>query len=145
VTRFLRQASQWLCAGALALMAALPVGAAPVIGTTLPAGFPVIVDASLGVPLIGFGAAGTVSRTPVVFVHGNNDTPFPTACNPFGKVQAFAQNLADNGYSTSELWAVGYQGDQCDLVVDQTHRSAAAHTAAANVDDLQRFVEAVLD
>jgi pimeloyl-ACP methyl ester carboxylesterase len=145
VTRFLRQASQWLCAGALALMAALPVGAAPVIGTTLPAGFPVIVDASLGVPLIGFGAAGTVSRTPVVFVHGNNDTPYPTTCNPFyGRMQALAQYLADNGYAASELWGVGYEGDQCDLPADQTLRSSAAHTAAANVDDLRRFVQAVL-
>jgi len=145
VTRFLRQASQWLCAGALALTAALPVGAAPVIGTALPAGFPVIVDASLGVPLIGFGAAGKVSRTPVVFVHGNNDTPFPTTCNPFyGRMHALAQYLADNGYAASELWGVGYEGDQCDLTADQTVRSSAAHTAAANVDDLRRFVQAVL-
>ena len=114
------------------------------VGNTLPVGFPVIADASLGTPLIGFGAAGPVTRTPVVFVHGNNDTPFPTACNPYGKVQAFAQYLADHGYATSELWGVGYQGDQCDLPADQTLRSGVAHTAAANVDDLRRFVRAVL-
>ena len=115
------------------------------VGSTLPADFPVILDASLGTPLIGFGAAGPVRRTPVVFVHGNNDTPFPTACNPFGRMQAFAQSLADNGYAVSELWGLGYQGDQCDLAADQTRRSAQAHTAAANVDDLRRFVSAVLD
>ena len=55
-------------------------------------------------------------RTPVIFLHGNNDTPFPTACNPYGRMQAMAQHLADNGYATSELWGLGYQGDQCDLV-----------------------------
>jgi pimeloyl-ACP methyl ester carboxylesterase len=114
------------------------------VGFTLPADFPVIVDASIGKPLIGFGAAGEVRRVPVVFVHGNNDTPFPTACNPYGNVQAFAQYLANNGYATSELWGLGYQGTQCDLGADPTIRSSAAHTAAANVDDLRRFVQAVL-
>ncbi len=62
--------------------------AAGTVGTTLPADFPVIEDASLGKPLIGFGAAGPVHRTPVIFIHGNNDTPFPTDCNPFGRMQA---------------------------------------------------------
>src|SRR6267154_6679411 len=82
------------------------------VGTTFPADFPRIIDASLGVPVIGFGGSqGRVEHVPVIFLHGNNDTPFPTACNPFGSIQAFAQNLADRGYSTSELWALGYQGD----------------------------------
>jgi pimeloyl-ACP methyl ester carboxylesterase len=85
-----------------------------------------------------------VTRTPVVFVHGNNDTPFPTACNPYGRVQVFAQFLADRGYALSELWAVGYQGDQCDLLLDQTHRSGPAHTTSANVPDVRAFVLAVL-
>jgi pimeloyl-ACP methyl ester carboxylesterase len=116
------------------------------VGTTLPADFPVIVDASLNKPIIGFGAAGKVWRTPVVFVHGNNDTPFPTACNPYGRMQALAQHLADEGgYAASELWGLGYQGDQCDLLTDQTIRSSQAHTTTANVDDLRRFVHAVLD
>jgi pimeloyl-ACP methyl ester carboxylesterase len=118
--------------------------AAGTVGNTLPAGFPVIEDTSLGRPIIGFGAAGTVTRTPVIFIHGNNDTPFPTACNPYGRVQALAQYLADNGYATSELWGIGYQGDQCDLAADQTRRSSIAHTNAANVPDLRRFVRAVL-
>ena len=84
-----------------------------------------------------------MTRTPVVFVHGNNDTPFPTLCNPFGRVQAFAQFLANSGYALSELWAVGYQGDQCDLLLDQTQRSGPAHTTSANVPDVRAFVLAV--
>jgi pimeloyl-ACP methyl ester carboxylesterase len=119
--------------------------AAGLVGNTLPPGFPSIEDTSLAKPLIGFGAAGPVTRTPVIFIHGNNDTPFPTTCNPYGRVQAMAQYFADNGYSTSELWGVGYQGDQCDLAADPTRRSSIAHTDAANVPDLRRFVRAVLD
>ena len=130
-----------------ALLAAATLGAAHaagVVGNTLPADFPVIEDTSLGKPVIGFGAAGPVVHTPVIFLHGNNDTPFPTACNPFGRMQALAQNLADRGYATSELWGLGYQGDQCNLGADQTNRSRIAHTVAANVPDLSRFVQAVL-
>jgi pimeloyl-ACP methyl ester carboxylesterase len=127
-------------AGAWAFMAQ----AAGTVGTALPPDFPVIVDASLGQPIIGFGASGALQRVPVVFVHGNNDTPFPTACNPFGNMQVLAQSLADNGYSPSELWGLGYQGDQCDLLADQTIRSSTAHTSAANVPDLKAFVAAVL-
>ena len=128
-------------AAALALAAAAHAGGT--VGTTLPAGFPVIEDASLAKPVIGFGAAGRATRTPVIFLHGNNDTPFPTACNPYGRMQALAQHLADQGWSTSELWGLGYQGDQCDLG-DPTLRSRIAHTNAANVPDLRRFVRAVL-
>jgi len=118
--------------------------AGPQVGTTLPADFPVITDASLGVPLIGFGAAGRVERTPVIFVHGNNDTPFPTACNPFGYIHAMAQFFADNGYALSELWGLGYQGDQCDLIAQPTNRSGGAHSTVANIPDLRKFVAAVL-
>jgi pimeloyl-ACP methyl ester carboxylesterase len=128
-----------------ALIAATAAQAAGTVGTTLPPDFPVIEDASLtNKPVIGFGAAGPVKRTPVIFLHGNNDTPFPTACSPYGRMQALAQYLADNGYATSELWGLGYQGDQCDLAGDQTRRSSIAHTHAANVPDLRRFVRAVL-
>jgi triacylglycerol esterase/lipase EstA (alpha/beta hydrolase family) len=129
---------------ALALLAAAAVQAAGTVGTTFPADFPVIEDASLGKAVIGFGASGPVSRTPVIFLHGNNDTPFPTACNPYGRVQALAQHLADNGYATSELWGLGYEGDQCDLAGDPTRRSSIAHTNQANVPDLRRFVRAVM-
>src|SRR5262249_20031750 len=114
-------------------------------GTSFPAGFPGINHAPLGVPGIGFGAAGKVQRTPVIFLHGNNDTPFPTACNPFGYIHAMAQFFADHGYALSELWGLGYQGNQCDLSADQTHRSAGAHSTVANIPDLRRFVQAVLD
>ena len=118
--------------------------AAGTVGNTFPPGFPVIEDASLGKPVIGFGAAGTVTRTPVIFLHGNNDTPFATACSPYGRIQALAQYLADNGYATSELWGLGYEGDQCDLAANPTRRSSIAHTNAANVPDLRRFVYAVM-
>ena len=40
------------------------------VGSSLPADFPVIEDASLGKPVIGFGAPGApgaVVRTPVIF------------------------------------------------------------------------------
>jgi pimeloyl-ACP methyl ester carboxylesterase len=133
-----------LLATAAAVTAVGAAHAAGVVGNTLPADFPVIEDTSLGKPVLGFGAAGPVVHTPVIFLHGNNDTPFPTACNPFGRVQAFAQNMADRGYASSELWALGYEGDQCNLGADQTHRSRIAHTVAANVPDLSRFVQAVL-
>src|SRR5262245_1500918 len=124
---------------------ASPASAADPVGTSFPPDFPVITDASLGVPVIGFGAAGRVRRTPVVFLHGKNDTPFPTACNPFGYIHAMAQFFADHGYAASELWGLGYQGDQCVLIADQTHRSAGAHSTVANIPDLRRFVQAVLD
>jgi pimeloyl-ACP methyl ester carboxylesterase len=131
----------------VALVAAWGLAAsaqAATVGTTFPPGFPTVVDASLGVPVIGFGAAGPVERTPVVFLHGNNDTPFPTLCNPFGNMHDFAQYFLDHGYAASELWGLGYQGDQCDLLADQTHRSGQAHTTLANIPDLRAFVDAVL-
>lgn len=131
-------------AAAAACSLTLGAHAAGTVGTSFPEGFPSIEDASLGKPVIGFGAAGAVTRTPVIFLHGNNDVPFPTACSNNGRIQAMAQYLADNGYSPSELWGLGYEGDQCDLPADQTRRSRIAHTNAANVPDLRRFVRAVL-
>ncbi len=132
------------CLTAIASFVAVTAAhAAGVVGTAFPPGFPSIEDASLQKPIIGFGGPGLVTRTPVIFLHGNNDTPFATACNPYGAIHAFAQYLADHGYATSELWALGYQGDQCDLVTDPTYRSRIGHTNAANVPDLRRFVRAV--
>jgi pimeloyl-ACP methyl ester carboxylesterase len=142
--RFLRHAA---AAFACSLASLAPSGAlaAGTVGSAFPAGFPVIEDASLAKPVIGFGAAGPVHRVPVIFLHGNNDTPFPTPCNPaYGHIQRLAQYLADNGYSPSELWGLGYQGDRCDVNADQTQRSRIAHTNQANVPDLRRFVRAVL-
>jgi pimeloyl-ACP methyl ester carboxylesterase len=144
----------------LALAAAGVAQAGGIIGTTFPADFPVPVDDSLLKPVIGFGAPGPVVRTPVIFLHGNNDTPFPTgdpagSCSSSRHIQLMAQYFADNGYSPGELWALGYQGDQCDLVAspaatggfgigtDPTIRSSASHTNAANVPDLRNFVRAV--
>jgi hypothetical protein len=71
------------------------------------------------VPVIGFGAprgrhshSNSRLHVPVIFLHGNNDTPFPTACNPFGNMHDMAQFFLDNGYAANELWGLGYQGDQ---------------------------------
>lgn len=120
--------------------------AAPTVTESFPDDFPVIIDASLNKPVIGFGGAdGPVERTPVILLHGNNDTPFPTPCNGgFGHIKKLGQFLLDNGYSPREVWALGYQGDQCDLLTSPTNKSAKAHSAAANVPDLRAFVDAVL-
>jgi pimeloyl-ACP methyl ester carboxylesterase len=132
-------------AASAALLTLGTAHAAGTVGNTFPADFPVIEDASLKKPVIGFGAAGAVTRAPVIFLHGNNDVPYATSCSATnGKIQGLAQYLADNGYSTSELWGLGYQGDQCDLAADQPRRSSIAHTNQANVPDLRRFVRAVL-
>ena len=75
-------------AGALATGLAAATAAtatAATVGTTFPAGFPVIQDASLGVPVLGFGAAGPVHRTPVILLHGNNDTAYPPRATPTGR------------------------------------------------------------
>jgi pimeloyl-ACP methyl ester carboxylesterase len=115
------------------------------VGTTFPADFPRILDASLGVPVIGFGGGqGRVEHVPVIFLHGNNDTPFPTTCNPFGYIHNLAQFFLDAGYTPRELWGLGYQGDQCDLLTAPTNRSGFAHSTEANVPDLRAFVHAVL-
>jgi pimeloyl-ACP methyl ester carboxylesterase len=133
-------------AAVAAVVTVAPSHAAPAIGTTFPAGFKVPVDASLKVPVIGFGSAdGAVRHTPVIFLHGNNDTPYPTTCNgSYGAPQAFAQYFLDHGYSPKELWGLGYQGDQCDLLTDETRRAAQAHSTVANVPDLRAFVKSVL-
>ena len=108
----------------------------PVLGTTLPSDFPVIINPYLGVPVIGFGASGNTHRydqVPVIFLHGNNDTPFATACNPFGYIHNLAQFFLNNGYDPSQLWGLGYQGDQCDLISSPTNKSGIAHSTAAAV------------
>jgi pimeloyl-ACP methyl ester carboxylesterase len=131
----------------LVLSLALPAGAqrpAPQVGTSLPPDFPVIENYYLGKPVLGFGARGNVSRVPVIFLHGNNDTPFPTTCNPYGSVHSFAEYFLQNGYRPSELWALGYQGDQCDLLQDETLRSGVAHSTAAAVPLLRQFVHDVM-
>jgi len=134
-----------LLVAAVAALALAGVASADT-GTTFPPGFAVPTDASLAVPVIGFGGAGPVSRTPVILLHGNNDTPFPTLCNPFfGHIADLGSFLLANGYVPSEVWALGYQGDQCDLLVDNTRRSGEAHSTMANIADLDAFVHAVLD
>jgi pimeloyl-ACP methyl ester carboxylesterase len=114
------------------------------IGTSLPDDFPVILNPYLGVPVLGFGAAGRAERVPVIFLHGNNDTPFATSCNPFGYIRNIAQYLLDSGYRASELWGLGYQGDQCDLAAEITRKSGVSHSTAAAVPLIRAFVHAVL-
>ncbi len=144
MTSAIRSATCVLCVFAGGVRAADPHPNG-LLGTTFPADFPRIVDASLGVPVIGFGGSqGRVERVPVIFLHGNNDTPFPTTCNPFGYIHNLAQFFLDAGYSPRELWGLGYQGDQCDLGTSPTNRSGFAHSTAANVPDLRAFVRAVL-
>jgi pimeloyl-ACP methyl ester carboxylesterase len=117
------------------------------VGTTFPEGFDVPTDAHLQTPVIGFGSAeGSVTRTPVIFLHGNNDTPYPTTCNgAFGYIHNMAQHFADHGYSPRELWGLGYQGEQCDLLTAPANKSGEGHSTVANVPDLRAFVDAVLD
>jgi hypothetical protein len=127
------------------ICSAIPFVAQSQVGTTFPPGFPVITNPYLGVPVLGFGSnQGPTAHVPVIFLHGNNDTPFPTACNPFGHIHDFAQFFVNHGYYLNEVWALGYQGDQCDLLQDQTRRSGVAHTTAAAVPLLRAFVRAVV-
>lgn len=144
ITRLMRRITVTL---GVVLAATGAAQAGGIIGTTFPADFPVPVDDSLLKPVIGFGGPGPVVRTPVIFLHGNNDTPFPTgngSCSSSRHIQLLAQYFSDNGYSPGELWALGYQGDQCDLIdFGSANRSSAAHTNAANVPDLRNFVRAV--
>ncbi len=119
---------------------------AEAVGTSFPPGFPVILDHSLGTPVIGFGGRGPLRRTPVIFLHGNNDTPYPTQCNStYGEVHALAGYMHHRGYARSELWGLGYQGDQCDLLSTPGARASEAHTATASVPELRAFVRAVLE
>jgi lipase (class 2) len=142
-----RRVGTALLVGALALPLSLCVGPAQAepVGTSFPSDFPRIVDHSLGVPVIGFGAKGHVERTPVIFLHGNNETPYPTDCNSaLGKIHEFAQYFHDRGYALSELWGLGYQGDQCDLMTRPSNRASVAHSTLANVPDVRTFVRAVV-
>ena len=65
-----------------------------------PAGFNPPESHESGLLAHGFGAAGAVTRTPVVFVHGN------TVNAAFWKKSR--AHFLKAGYQPSELWAVGY-------------------------------------
>ena len=137
----------------LMVAAALPAQAGGNVTPAFPQNFTPPADASLGKPVIGFGANGKAKRTPVIFLHGNDETPDGTGCaRTKVSMLAFAQFLADNGYSPAELWGLGYQGDQCDKTwvssgwtSAEVHLSATeAHTVSANVPDLRAFVDSVM-
>lgn len=129
----------------LAVLCALTcaVSAHAQVGTTFPLDFPVPMDAALRAPVIGYGASGSLARVPVVLVHGNNDTPYPTTCNDYGYMTMVAQTLLARGWAPSEIWAVGWQGEQCDLLTTPGVRAGVSHTVAANVADIRDFVAAV--
>ena len=131
--------------GVVAPSVAVSADVPQAVGTSLPSDFPAPRNPYLGTPVLGFGASGHVKRVPVIFVHGNNDTPFPTACNPFGYIQNAAQHFVEGGYRPSEIWGLGYQGDQCDLAQEITRKSGVGHGTMAGVDMLRKFVHAVLD
>jgi pimeloyl-ACP methyl ester carboxylesterase len=116
------------------------------VGTSFPAGFVAGMDASLNKPWIGFGGAGPVTRTPVIFLHGNDDTPFYGGLGRTGvNIHGMAQAFANAGWASSELWALGWQGDQSDQTTFGWTKSASAeHSIAANVPDLRAFVASVL-
>src|ERR1700738_2460457 len=74
------------------LASAASPGKSVEIGAKFPERFPVIPNFYLGKAVIGCGSdVGTFDHLPRIFPHGNNATPFATACNPFGRMQAFAQ------------------------------------------------------
>ena len=130
----------------LALAAAGAAQAAGTVGSTLPASFATVQDASLGTSVQGFGAAGKAVRTPVIFLHGNGGTPFESACGSHvgPNLQGLAQFFANSGYAPSELWGLAWQGDQCDMVTSTANASSLAHSITANVADLRQFVATVL-
>lgn len=131
----------------LALTAALGAQAAGTVGTTLPTTSAAAVeDTSLGAPVIGFGATGKAVRTPVIFLHGNGGTPFDTGCSTHvaPNMRPMAQFFADSGYNTSELWGLGWQGTQCDLMSAPANMASLGHTVTANVAELRQFVRMVL-
>ena len=138
--------ARWFTLGVASVLAAVVAGAASgghhsppaTVGTSFPAGFPTITDASLGTPVLGFGAAGRVKRTPVIFLHGNNDTPFPTTCNACGGQDPRPRA----GLRRPRLLAERDLGARLPgrpvrprRVADEPLREA--HTTAANVDDLR--------
>ena len=93
---------------------------------------------ALAKPVIGFGAAGRVVRTPVVFLHGDGGVPYDRLHALERQHPAMAQYFSDSGYRPSELWALGYQGDQCDLQINPGLMSNEARTNTANVPDCVR-------
>ena len=131
---------------ALLLVAAPAAAADAPVGTAFPDGFPAVQDDALGTPVIGFGAPRPVKRTPVVFIHGNNDTPYPTSCNSsYGFIHNFAQYFHERGYPLSDLWGLGWQGEQCDIMTNPPNRSGHAHTVAANMPDIRAFMSAFFE
>jgi hypothetical protein len=123
------------------------------VGKEFPSGFMLPTDNAFNPPrpLYGFGAAGPVTRTPVIFLHGNGGQPYSdtTTCASYGAdIQRMAQYFANNGYSTSELWALGWQGKECEFTPLGAslpkYNASYQNSIRANVEDLRAFVIEVL-
>jgi hypothetical protein len=87
----------FLCPLVLVGLMSCATASGQALATTLPPDFPAIKNPYLGVPVLGFGASGRVVRVPVIFLHGNNDTPYPTPCNRFGYIHNAAQYFLEHG------------------------------------------------
>ena len=100
------------CAAALALLTAAAVHAAGTVGSTLPADFPVIEDASLK------QAHHRLRRCRPRDPHAGDlparqqrrALPHAPAAPPTARIQALAQHLADNGYSHQRTVGPGLPG-----------------------------------
>ena len=135
-----------LCAAVAAALVLTASAQAATVGTTFPAGFATPTDASLGTPVLGFGAAGPVNANAGDLParqqrHAVSDGP---ATRSSGTSATQAQFFVDQGYSASEIWGLGYQGDQCDLVRTTLVRSGPTHTTARERPRPARVVQAVL-
>ena len=140
-------AMPWLTLLILAVLLLPPAVArgAEQVGTTFPADFPVILDASLGVPVIGFGAAGASRARRSSSCTATTTRRSRRAATRSATSTASRSSSPITAMRTSELWGLGYQGDQCDLRGRHHRRSLGrAHSTVANVPDLRRFVHAVL-
>jgi pimeloyl-ACP methyl ester carboxylesterase len=105
----------------------------PAGSSTLPSSFPNGFsrphDQLTGNTLGGWGGcSGCVTHAPIVFVHGNGNTA--------DAWRVVAQRFLDNGYVTRELWAISY--------LDYAGGDSAT-SSMANVEDIDEFVNAVLD
>ena len=96
--------------------------------------------------MIGFGAAGPViARAGDLPARQQRHALRRPPATPTAACRRWHSTWPTTATATSELWGLGYQGDQCDLAADQTRRSGhRAHQSAANVPDLRRFVYAVM-
>ena len=130
------------------------------IAAQFPADFPLIVDAGglgNGNPIGGFGGDQNMNRSqhrqaiqesgsrPIILIHGNG-TPsiiWKEAVWPEAEQTGFSvyQGLQQAGYGNTHIWALNYQGERGTL----DGQRASSEPARSNIDDVRRFIDAVLD